>query len=51
MKQRGAPKEYYLFPGMVDCTNKNKMSQEIFPSVLTRGRGKGAFKCTLLRTA
>ena len=24
------------------------MSQAFFPSVLTRGRGKGAFKCTLL---
>ena len=48
-KQKGAPKEYYLFPGFVDCTNKAKISQEIFPSVLTRGRGKGVFKCILLR--
>ena len=37
------------FPGFVDCTTKAKMSQEIFPSVLTLGRGKGAFKCTFLR--
>ena len=50
-KQKGAPKEFYLFSDFVDCTNKSKMSQEVFPSVLTRGRGKGAFKCTLLRKA
>ena len=50
LRQPGAPAEYYLFPGFLDSFAKTKMGNEVFPSVLTYGKGKGSFKCTLLRS-